>query len=298
MAEARTAPPVAGTAAPRLAAVWGLCAATVLAQVAYPLTSGGVRDRLTVAIVLLFCTAAVVHAATTRGIRVAAVLVAVAGGGGLLAEAVGTSTGWPFGAYSYAGSLGPRLLGVPVVIPLAWTMMAWPAWLVAGRLLAGPLPGGRLPGGRLPGGRLSGRSRWVRVPLAGWALASWDLFLDPQMVAAGHWTWADPTPALPGVGGVPVSNYLAWVAVATVMTAALAAVPGTTADAPTPPGDPADAPMHVVYLWTYGSSVLAHLVFFGLPASALWGGLGMGTVAVPLAVLLLRARRARLTSPR
>ena len=35
-------------------------------------------------------------------------------GGGLLAEAVGVHTGFPFGAYAYSGTLGPELLGVPV----------------------------------------------------------------------------------------------------------------------------------------------------------------------------------------
>jgi len=29
-------------------------------------------------------------------------------------------------------------------------------------------------------------------------LAAWDLFLDPQMVSAGHWTWLDTSPVLTG----------------------------------------------------------------------------------------------------
>jgi putative membrane protein len=45
--------------------------------------------------------------------------------------------------------------------------------------------------------------------------------------------------------------------------------------------------MYALYLWTYLSSVLAHLAFFGLPGSALWGGLAMGTVAVPLTIRLV-----------
>ena len=51
--------------------------------------------------------------------------------------------------------------------------------------------------GRLAPGRASaGGRRWP----------PWDLFLDPQMVDAGHWTWRDPTPALPGVPGIPVDQ--------------------------------------------------------------------------------------------
>ncbi len=244
-----------------------LAAATVLAQVAYPLVDGSVRDTLTVLTVLLFALTSLTHAAVTRGPRTAVALLAVAGGGGLLAEAVGVSSGVPFGRYGYADTLGPDVLGVPAVIPLAWTMMAWPAYLVAVRLAAG-------------------RGRPARVAVGALALASWDLFLDPQMVDAGHWRWVDPAPALPGVPTVPLTNYAGWVLVALVLMAVLDAV------APTEPST-RDTVMYALYLWTYASSVLAHAAFFGLPASALWGGLGMGLVAVPLALSLLGTARTR-----
>lgn len=115
----------------------------------------------------------------------------------------------------------------------------------------------------------------------GVGLAAWDLFLDPQMVAEGHWHWDAPGAALPGVPGIPLTNYLGWLVVALVLAAALTAVGFRSAD---------DRPMYALYLWTYGSSVLAHAVFLGMPASAAWGALGMGLVAVPLAVTLWRSR--------
>jgi uncharacterized membrane protein len=238
-----------------------LAAAVVLAQVAYPLTpAGGARDGLTVATVLLFAAASLTHAAATRGVRAAAALVVVAGGGGLLAEAVGVATGIPFGRYSYAGTLGPAVLGVPLVIPLAWVMMAWPAYLVGVRL---------------------GRTAPARVAVAAVALASWDLFLDPQMVDAGHWRWADPSPALPGVPAVPLTNYAGWLVVAVVLVAVLDRTVHTRPST-------ADTVPYALYLWTYASSVLALAAFFGLPGAALWGGLGMGAVALPLARSLRR----------
>ena len=240
----------------RLGAPAVLAGAVVLAQVAYPLTPRGTaRDVLTVATVLLFAAASLSHAATTRGVRAAAGLLVVAGGGGLLAEAVGVATGVPFGRYEYAGTLGPALLGVPRVIPLAWVMMAWPAYLVGARLA---------------------RARAARVAVAAAALASWDLFLDPQMVDAGHWRWADPSPALPGVPAVPLTNYAGWAVVALLLMAVLdRTVPSRRSTSDTVP--------YALYLWTYASSVLALAAFFGLPAAALWGGLGMGAVALPLA---------------
>jgi carotene biosynthesis associated membrane protein len=237
-----------------------LAAATVLAEVAYPLVHGGARARLTVVTVVLFAATSLAHARVSRGWRAAAALLVVFAGGGLAVEAVGVATGWPFGRYAYAGTLGPQVAGVPLVIPLGWLMMAWPSYLVAVRLVAG---------------------RAARVLLAGWALASWDLFLDPQMVAAGHWRWADPSPSLPGVGAVPLTNYAGWLLASVVLMGLLDAVaraePGTH-----------DLLPCVLYLWTYASSVLAHLAFLGLPASAGWGALGMGTVAVPLALALRR----------
>ncbi len=93
----------------RRAVVAVLAAAVVLAQVAYPLTPvGTARDRLTVATVLLFAAASVLHAATSRGARAAVALVVVAGGGGLLAEAVGVATGVPFGRTATPARSGRR----------------------------------------------------------------------------------------------------------------------------------------------------------------------------------------------
>jgi putative membrane protein len=232
---------------------WVLVGATVLVQSVYPLVPGTLRTEVTVTSVLVFCAAALADAARVHGVRGPAVLLAVAGGGGLLVEAVGVHTGVPFGPYAYTGDLGAEVLGVPVVVPLAWAMMAWPA-LVVGRTLARRLP--------------------VAV-VGGAALAAWDLFLDPQMVDAGHWTWAHPDPGLPLVPGVPLTNYGGWLVVSVVMVGVL--------DRLLPPHSGPSGPAAALYLWTYGSSVLAHVVFFGRPGSALVGGLLMGALALPFA---------------
>ncbi|WP_433529204.1 carotenoid biosynthesis protein [Micromonospora sp. CA-263727] len=253
---------------------WAVLALLVLAQICYPLTGGPTRARLTVATVALGYLLSVGHALASRGPRTAMTLVTVVTGGGFAIEALGVATGFPFGGYDYSGQLGPKLAGVPLVIPLAWTWMAWPAWLVATRLT----------------GTRTGRWRWPgRIALAAVGLAAWDLFLDPQMVAEGHWAWRDPAPALPGLPGVPVSNYLGWLLFAVLVMTALRPLAGPVVAAT----DAGDHPMYALYLWTYGSSVLAHAVFLDLPASALWGAAGMGLVAVPLAVTLLRSRRSR-----
>jgi putative membrane protein len=245
---------------------WLLLAVLVLAQIGYPLTHGATRARLTVATVVLGYLLSVTHALSSRGPRAAAALVLVTTGGGLAVESLGVATGLPFGRYQYSAGLGPTAAGVPLVIPLAWTWMAWPAWLAAVRLA---------------------RTGAGRVALAGLGLAAWDVFLDPQMVSEGYWTWREPTPALPGVPGVPVGNYLGWLLVAVLLMATLWRAAGPVARQATG----ADAPMYTLYLWTYASSALAHAVFLGLPASAAWGTLAMSVVAVPLAASLARVPR-------
>jgi uncharacterized membrane protein len=243
----------------RRALPWLLLGALVLTQIGYPLTAGTARAAVTVVAVVLGYAASMSHALLTRGTRAAALLVAVTTGGGFAVEALGVATGFPFGGYAYSGDLGPRLAGVPLVVPLAWTWMAWPAWLAAARVT---------------------RSGPARVALAAVGLAAWDLFLDPQMVAEGYWTWADPHPALPGVPAVPAGNYLAWLAVALVMMALVSTTDGEARRD--------DAPMYALYLWTYAASTLAHAVFLDLPGSAAWGALGMGVLAIPLAIRLCR----------
>nr|WP_243705024.1 carotenoid biosynthesis protein [Micromonospora sp. KC723] len=254
---------------------WALLSVLILAQICYPLTTGVTRARLTVATVVLGYLLAVGHALLSRGPRTATALVTVATGGGFAIEALGVATGFPFGGYDYSGELGPKLAGVPLVIPLAWTWMAWPAWLAAARLTC---PAGGRPGWPRHAGRIA---------LAAVGLAAWDLFLDPQMVAEGHWVWRDATVTLPGLPGIPVSNYLGWLLFAVLVMGALRPLAGPAVTVT----DRRDDPMFALYLWTYLSSVLAHAVFLALPASALWGAAGMAVVAVPLAVTLLRTPR-------
>ena len=83
---------------------------------------------------------------------------------------------------------------------------------------------------------------------------------------------------------VPLTNYLGWLLVAVVLMAAAGR------GRPTAPARDDTVP-YALYLWTYASSVLAHAVFLGLPASALWGGLGMGAGRRPAGAVAPPARR-------
>jgi uncharacterized membrane protein len=262
-----------------------LVAAGVLTQIAYPLLSGPALRAATIVSVLLLAAAALAHAGATRGRSAALTVLAVAGGLGLAAETIGVHTGFPFGTYAYADSLGPRLFGVPLVVPLAWTMLAYPCLLLGRRLTR-------------PGSRL-------RTALVGGVgLAGWDLFLDPQMVAQGHWSWANPAPALPGVPGVPLTNYAGWLLVSVLLIGVLdRALPALSDDLPENgsgrrrfmPGGGELVPAAVL-AWTWCGSAVGNLVFFDRPWVALYGGLAMGAVVLPY-LILVRAGSAVFVPP-
>lgn len=294
-------------------AAGALALTTVGLQIAYPPASATTRTTLSVMTVLVFTAASVTDAARCGGVRTAAALLGAGAGIGGLAEIVGVHTGRPFGEYAYTGSLGPQVFGVPLVVPLAWTMAAWPAWRVAGLLSTGRT-------GRR--GRTGSTARVGRWLAGSWALASWDLFLDPQMVAGHHWVWAHPAPSLPGIGGIPASNFLGWLGVSVLVVGALELSLGarlppgggrsthTTADptadpAAGPAGEPTTGPafgpafgpavgpaIGLLAGWTWVGGVLANAFFFHRPGVAVVGGLAMGLVAVPVLRSRLRRRGA------
>ncbi|MEU5842777.1 carotenoid biosynthesis protein [Rhodococcus sp. NPDC047139] len=241
----------------------------VLAQIVYPLTQGDARDAATVAVVTLLTTACLVHAALNRGPTFAATLFVASAGIGYLSEVVGTMTGYPYGCYSYVTDrLGPALLDVPLVVPLAWSAGLYPVWCVATRLVRnGP-----------------GRVAAVMVGMLGW-----DLYLDPQMVADGHWSWCNAG-GLPGIEHIPLTNYAGWLLVAAIMATVLVLADSRSNDSGAARSD--GVPV-ALFLWTWLGSALAHSVFLDGPEfrySAVYGFLVMGVLGVPLLVSLVRSR--------
>ena len=174
----------------------------------------------------------------------------------LLIEIIGVRTGFPFGTYAYGDDLKPTILGVPAIVPLAWFAMSLPAWEIARRLVP--------------------HRRWLRALVGGAALTAWDVFLDPQMVQEGFWFW-------PGGGfwqEVPLSNYLGWLATATVLMLGLSRL---LDDARSNPW------LVIVYVWMAGAETLGFLLPFAFdrPVIALVGG----AIMLPPGVIALRSYR-------
>ncbi|MFZ2176286.1 MAG: carotenoid biosynthesis protein [Rhodococcus sp. (in: high G+C Gram-positive bacteria)] len=250
-----------------------LAAAAVTAQIAYPLVEGGPRDVLTIAVVTLLAAASITHATITRGADWAVGLVLVTAGLGLCSEVIGTATGIPYGCYQYSVErLGPAVAGVPLVVPLAWTAGFYPVWCAASRLARGGLP---------------------RTALTTIGVVGWDLYLDPQMVTDGQWSWCNTDAGLPGIEQIPLTNYAGWLVVAALMALVMDLV-DRRSTAPTDPTDrQRDAVPLGLFLWTWLGSALAHSVFLTAPElrhSAIYGGIAMGILGVPLVVTLMRSR--------
>jgi uncharacterized membrane protein len=271
-----SAPPGSGPAALRRAAApaarlpLALAVLLVLAAVAYPLADGAARDAVSWTIVLLGSAVSVTAAAAAYGARTGAAVLAAVAVTAVAFEAVGLGTGYPYGEYSYSDALGPTLLGVPFLVPLAWLMMAWPSRVLAALLTRRVRPA---------------RQRTARVAVAAAVFAGWDVVLDPQLVQAGYWTWAHPAPGLPGIGTVPLTNLAGWLLAGLALMALLEAVVARSARADVPG---ADAAPLLVIAWMVAGGALAHAVWLDLPGSAAWGA---GLSVVVVAVLAVQARR-------
>ncbi|MFC6955526.1 bisanhydrobacterioruberin hydratase [Halorubellus litoreus] len=115
-------------------------------------------------------------------------------------EYIGTTTGWPYGAFEYTVPLGPMLAGViPVALPVFFFPLVLNAYLLTLLLL---------------GDRAD--STPVRLAATVAAVLATDLVLDPGAVAVEFWAYECAATASCGYYGVPWSNYGGWVLSATV----------------------------------------------------------------------------------
>lgn len=242
----------------------------VLTAIAYPLTDGAARDLVTWTLVLLGAAVSGTHAWLGRGARVGGGLLALVAGTSVGFEALGLATGVPYGRYEYSDALGPTLLGVPFLVPLAWLMMAWPSWVLADRLT---------------------RPRAARIVVAAAIFAGWDVVLDPQLVQAGYWTWSHPSPGLPGIPTVPLTNLAGWLLAGAVLMTLLDLLVSRLSAA----GSPAigDAAPLLALGWMTLGGALAQAGWLGLRGSAVWGVLLAAPVLAALALQHRAGRRAR-----
>ncbi len=243
--------------------VWVLFALHLLAQPVYALLPANLELIGTLFIVLTSTTFAFFHLWETRGNKAALILLLlcffVAGS----LEMLSVQTGFPFGVYSYGSQLGFAVLGVPLLVPLCWQMMAHNAATVA-RLL----------------------NPRAAILVAAGALVSWDVYLDPQMVRGGYWVWQRSSGVFTYVG-IPLENYAGWFLTALIIFALYWKFTKPTAISRL---TWFEALPILSFIWTWFGSGLVNIVWWNQPIVGIAGLICMGFFAIPAAKRLLEIR--------
>ena len=169
-------------------------------------------------------------------------------------ELIGTTTGFPFGAYEYTSWLGPKLFGhVPYFIPLSWFAMSIVSLDLAQRVVG---------------------SRLGRIALGALFMVIWDVSLDPAMSRAFPF-WIYPEGGF--FYGMPLSNWLGWFGVSLVILSGYEWIGG---------GLPASR------RWAPALYLLNALFPLLLsPLYGLYGAFVIGALALAIPFLLLHFRR-------
>ena len=151
-----------------------------------------------VAYIVLGTIAVAIYAYRTLGVRNWLCFMLPAVFISLSSELLGTSTGFPFGHYSYLSGLGYKIAGlVPFTIPLSWFYLGLSSYLLARAGL---------------GAVFAHRRGWFwhigAIGLGSLLLTSWDFVLDPAMSQTDlpFWYWHQPGAFF----GMPYQNFAGW----------------------------------------------------------------------------------------
>ncbi len=187
----------------------------------------------------------------------------------LSSELLGTSTGFPFGDYTYLNGLGYKIADlVPFTIPLSWFYLGISAYLLAR-------------GGILAGWRSGLLRQMAAIATGALLLMSWDFVLDPAMsqTAMPFWYWHTPGAFF----GMPYQNFFGWFGTGVVFMT-VAALFWRSSNRPTTLERSQLTSPLVIYLANFTFAMVMSL------ASGMWVPVGLGIVvgAIP-AVLCWRA---------
>lgn len=199
----------------------------------------------------------------------------------LSSELLGTSTGFPFGHYSYLSGLGYKIAGlVPFTIPLSWFYLGLVSFLLARSGLVLGLGQSRL-------ARWSWVSAVGAIALGAVLLTSWDFVLDPAMsqTAMPFWYWHTPGAFF----GMPYQNFVGWLGTGAVFMFVATLIWGDRI--PVLQGRDLTLPL-TVYLGNVAfATVMSLAAGFWIPVL-----LGMVSGVLP-AVLCWRASRVAVSAP-
>ena len=104
---------------------------------------------------------------------------------GFGAEAIGVNSGYLFGDYAYGTNLGPKFLGVSIVIGILWGVLALASASLVKRFV---------------------KSVGLKIILSSLLMLGIDVLMEPVAIKSGFWSWRG--------GNIPLYNYICWFIVA------------------------------------------------------------------------------------
>lgn len=126
---------------------------------------------------------------------------------GFVMEGLGVNFGLIYGPYHYVDALGPRIWGVPFIVPISWELNMYPAFYLAMYLLPTDLVSKVT--------TLWQKGLFVLITSTVGALfcTAYDLICDPvYCLLTEQWIWHRPGDYMSFVwGGIPLTNYFGWI---------------------------------------------------------------------------------------
>lgn len=175
---------------------------------------------------------------------------------GLMAELIGTTTGYPFGVYAYTEFLRPKVLGhVPYLIPPSWYAVSIVSLDLASRLRIG---------------------RSQRILVSALYMVLWDVALDPAM-GAGFPVWRWESEGF--FYGMPALNWVGWFLTSAVIVWGYEVIGGFR-----PPSSPS---RWTVPLWLVNGGFAVGICV----VTGLWDAAAIGTLAIALPLVAPRGRQ-------
>lgn len=134
---------------------------------------------------IYFIAVYLLNSATVMGARRSVVFLAVSSLVSFLFEFVGVHYGVPFGSYEYTAAMGPKLLGVPLFIPLLWASLGYFSLTASGNYYAAAV-----------------------------GMVVLDVGFDPLLSGPlGLWKWREGGQYF----GVPLTNFAGWLVVSLII---------------------------------------------------------------------------------
>jgi len=148
------------------------------AGMVFPLTKPFFEQLTGLTILISFTLMMLYHEGWTFRFIVASSIIYLAG---FAVEAAGVQTGEVFGHYAYHTSLGPKVLGTPLLIGINWLMLIYAVFHIVNPIRIHPT---------------------AKPFIGAFLMVLYDYLLEPVAIHWNMWKW--------GGAIVPVRNYFAW----------------------------------------------------------------------------------------